>query len=103
MRISPKKARDIARILPGRKATEGVSLLKYIPRKAARMFSKTLQSAISNAENNSNLSSEDLFIKEAIVDEGPALKRFRPCARGSAHPYKKRMSHLRITLTDSNN
>ena len=67
------------------------------------MFSKTLQSAISNAENNSNLSSEDLFIKEAIVDEGPALKRFRPCARGSAHPYKKRMSHLRITLTDSNN
>ena len=38
--------------------------------------------------------------KEAIVDEGPALKRFRPCARGSSHPYKKRMSHLRIVLSD---
>ena len=41
-----------------------------------------------------------LYISEAIVEEGPALKRFRPCARGSAHPYKKRMSHLRITLSD---
>ena len=57
-------------------------------------------SGLANAENNLNLSADDLYIREAIVDEGPALKRFRPCARGSAHPYKKRMSHLRITLTD---
>ena len=100
MRISPKKAREVARILPGRKATEGVSLLKYIPRKAARMLNKTLRSAMANAENNANLNADDLTILEAIVEEGPALKRFRPCARGSAHPYKKRMSHLKITLTD---
>jgi len=100
MRISPKKAREVARVLPGRKASDAVSLLKYIPRKAARMFDKTLKSAMANAENNLNLSADDLFIREAIVDEGPALKRFRPCARGSAHPYKKRMSHLRITLSD---
>mgnify|MGYP003705840605 FL=1 len=100
MRISPKKAREVARVLPGRKASDAVSLLKYIPRKAARMFDKTLKSAMANAENNLNLSADDLFISEAIVDEGPALKRFRPCARGSAHPYKKRMSHLRITLSD---
>ena len=100
MRISPKKAREVARILPGRKASDAVALLKYIPRKAARMFHKTLKSAMANAENNLNLSADDLYIREAIVDEGPALKRFRPCARGSAHPYKKRMSHLRVTLTD---
>jgi len=100
MRISPKKAREVARILPGKKATEGVSILKFIPRKAARMLSKTLRSAMANAENNSNLNADDLIISEAIVEAGPALKRFRPCARGSAHPYKKRMSHLRITLTD---
>ena len=99
-RISPKKAREVARVLPGRKASDAVALLKYIPRKAARMFDKTLKSAMANAENNLNLSADDLYIREAIVDEGPALKRFRPCARGSAHPYKKRMSHLRITLTD---
>ena len=100
MRISPKKAREVARVLPGRKASDAVALLKFIPRKAARMFDKTLKSAMANAENNLNLSADDLFVLEAIVDEGPALKRFRPCARGSAHPYKKRMSHLRITLTD---
>ena len=100
VRISPKKAREVARILPGKKATEGVSMLKYIPRKAARLFDKTLKSAMANAENNANLNADDLIIKEAIVDEGPALKRFRPCARGSYHPYKKRMSHLRIVLSD---
>jgi large subunit ribosomal protein L22 len=100
MRISPKKAREVARVLPGRKASDAVALLKYIPRKAARMFDKTLKSAMANAENNANLNADDLIIKEAIVDEGPALKRFRPCARGSSHPYKKRMSHLRIVLSD---
>jgi len=103
MRISPKKAREVARVLPGRSATEAISLLKYIPRKAARMLSKTLRSAMANAENNANLNADDLIIREAIVEEGPSLKRFRPCARGSAHPYKKRMSHLRITLTDDLN
>jgi len=100
MRISPKKAREVARVLPGRKASDAVALLKYIPRKAARMFDKTLRSAMANAENNLNLTADDLYISEAIVNDGPALKRFRPCARGSAHPYKKRMSHLKITLTD---
>ena len=81
MRISPKKAREVARILPGKKANEGVALLKYIPRKAARMLDKTLKSAMANAENNSNLSADDLIIREAIVEEGPAMKRFRPCER----------------------
>ena len=102
MRISPKKALEVARILPGRTAGEGVELLKFIPRKAARMLDKTLRSAMANAENNANLSAEELIIRDAIVEQGPALRRFRPCARGSAHPYKKRMSHFRIVLTDGN-
>ena len=45
------------------------------------MLDKTLRSAMANAENNANLNADDLVIKEAIVEEGPALKRFRPCAR----------------------
>ena len=81
MRISPKKAREVARILPGKKATEGAAILKYIPRKAARMLGKTLQSAMANAENNANLNADDLIIREAIVESGPALKRFRPYRR----------------------
>ena len=66
----------MARILPGKKATEGLSLLKYIPRKAARLLDKTLKSAMANAENNSNLNADDLLIKEAVINEGPALKDF---------------------------
>jgi large subunit ribosomal protein L22 len=99
-RISPKKARDVANELVGLPANEGLELLKFIPRKAARLLYKTLQSAIANAENNHNLSSDDLIIRSAIVEEGPAMKRFKPAARGSAHPIRKRTSHLRIVLTE---
>ena len=100
VRISPKKAREVARTLPGRSAGEAVELLRFIPRKAARLLTKTLRSAMANAENNANLVAEDLTIREATVEAGPAMRRFRPCARGSAHPYRKRMSHFRIVLSD---
>ena len=84
MRISPKKAREVARVLPGRKATEGLSLLKYIPRKAARMLDKTLKSAMANAENNANLKRGRSFYQRsnsrgrASIKAFPSLcKRFR--------------------------
>lgn len=99
-RISPKKAREVANELPGLPANEALDVLKFIPRKAARLFHKTLHSAIANAENNHELSSDDLIVKSAIVDEGPTMKRFKPVARGSAHPIHKRTSHLRIVLAE---
>ena len=102
-RISPKKAREVAREVQGRPANEALELLKFIPRKAARLLRKTLHSAVANAENNHNLNSDDLVIKEAIVEEGPAFRRFKPAARGSAKPIRKRTSHLRIVLTESSN
>lgn len=102
-RISPKKAREVARVLRGRSANEALELLKFIPRKAARLLHKTLHSAIANAENNFNLNSGDLVISQAVVEEGPAFKRFKAAARGSAKPIRKRTSHLRIVLTESNN
>jgi len=98
-RMSPKKVREVARVLVGKPATFAVDMLKFTPRKSARLILKTLQSAIANAENNHNLSSASLFVDEAHVDDGPAMRRFRPAARGSAHPYKKRMSHIRIVLS----
>jgi large subunit ribosomal protein L22 len=101
-RISPKKARDVARVLRGRPANEALELLKFIPRKAARLLHKTLHSAIANAENNHNLNSGDLVVSQAVVEEGPAFKRFKAAARGSAKPIKKRTSHLRIVLSESN-
>jgi large subunit ribosomal protein L22 len=99
-RMSPVKVRDITRAIQGRNAAEAVEILRFIPRKSARLVSKTLKSAIANAENNNNLSSDALTVQSATVEQGPAFKRFRPAARGSAHPYKKATSHIRIILTD---
>lgn len=99
-RMSPKKVREVARSIQGRAAPEALDVLRFIPRKSARLIHKTLTSAVANAENNHNLSADDLVVKLALVEEGPAFKRFRPVARGSAHPIRKRTSHIRIVLTD---
>jgi len=64
------------------------------------LISKTLKSAVANAENNNNLRADRLVVKEATVGEGPTFKRFQPKARGSAGPIRKRTSHIRIILTD---
>jgi large subunit ribosomal protein L22 len=99
-RMSPKKVREVARTIQGRKATEAVDYLTLVPRKSARLLAKTLKSAIANAENNNNLSADSLTVKFALVENGPVLKRFKAAARGSAAPRRKKMSHIRIVLTD---
>ncbi len=99
-RMSPKKVREVARVIQGRKASEALDLIRFIPRKSARLLTKTLKSAIANAENNNDLSVENLIIEKAIIEHGPVLKRYKAAARGSAAPRKKRMSHIRIVLSD---
>jgi len=99
-RMSPKKVREVARTIQGRKAADAVEYLTLIPLKSARLIVKTLKSAIANAENNNNLSSDSLIVKSAIIENGPVLKRFKAGARGTAMPRRKKMSHIRIVLTD---
>ncbi|ATC63430.1 50S ribosomal protein L22 [Nibricoccus aquaticus] len=101
-RMSPKKVREVVRTVQGRKASEAVDLLTLIPRKSARLIVKTLKSAIANAENNNNLSADSLVVKSAIVENGPVLKRFKAGARGTAMPRRKKMSHIKIVLSDGN-
>lgn len=100
-RISPKKVREVARAIQGYPATEALELLRFIPRKSARLIHKTLKSAVANAENNHNLNSDDLVIKSAIVEDGPAFRRFKAAARGSAKPIRKRTSHIRVVLAET--
>lgn len=100
-RMTPQKVRDVARQIQGRPALEAVDLLRFIPRKSARLLLKTLNSAIANAENNNNLSPKDLVVSAATVGQGPVLKRFRPAAKGSAHPIRKSTSHITIVLSDN--
>jgi large subunit ribosomal protein L22 len=101
-RMSPKKMREVVRTIQGRKANDAVNLLMVIPRKSARLITKTLKSAIANAENNNNLSADSLIVKSALVENGPVLKRFKAGARGTAMPRRKKMSHIRIVLSDGN-
>jgi large subunit ribosomal protein L22 len=101
-RMSPKKMREVVRTIQGRKAPDAVNLLSVIPRKSARLIAKTLKSAIANAENNNNLSADTLIVKSAVIENGPVLKRFKAAARGSAAPRRKKMSHIRIILSDGN-
>lgn len=99
-RMSPRKVREIANQIQGRSVPEAIDFLTLIPRKSARLLAKTLKSAVANAENNNSLAAGSLKVHRALVEPGPVLKRFKAGARGSAKPRVKRMSHLRIVLTD---
>jgi len=99
-RMSPKKMREVARTIQGRPAAEAIEFLSLVPRKSARLIAKTLKSAIANAENNRNLSADSLTVRSAVIENGPVLKRFKAGARGTAMPRRKKMSHIRIILSD---
>jgi large subunit ribosomal protein L22 len=99
-RISAFKAREVTREIQGLPVVRALDILAFTPKKAAILVAKTLKSAVANAENNANLRVEKLVVREAVVGEGPTLKRFQPKARGSAGPIRKRTSHIRIVLTD---
>ncbi len=99
-RMSPSKVGEVTRQIQGLSASKALELLRFIPRKSARLVEKTLRSAIANATNNAKLAADVLRVKEAVANEGPRLKRWQPKARGSAGPIIKRTSHIRIVLTD---
>jgi len=99
-RLSPGKARDLARKMTGLPVSEALQLVAFSERKAARLLAKTLKSAVANAEHNAELAVDSLRVKTAVVDEGPTLKRYWPRARGGASPILKRTCHITVTLTD---
>jgi ribosomal protein L22 len=99
VRTSARKARMVCGHLRGKSIPEARAILAFTPREVARDWSKLLESAVANAENNHELLEDDLVVREAYADEGPTIKRFRPRAMGRATPIRKRTSHLTITLT----
>src|SRR5437773_7593192 len=99
-KISAFKAREVTRAIQGLPVSAALDLVAFSPKKAAVMISKTLKSAVANAENNANLRVDGLVVKEATVGEGPTMKRMMTRARGSGSRILKRSSHIRIVLTD---
>ena len=99
-KISAFKAREVTRAIQGLPVSAALDLVAFSPKKAAGLISKTLKSAVANAENNANLRVDGLVVKEATVGEGPTMKRMMTRARGSGSGILKRTSHIRIILTD---
>lgn len=98
VRISPRKARLAADLVRGLSVQEARLQLAYCEMKAGGILLKTLNSAVANAESQSDSRAERLFINEVRVDEGPRLKRAKPRSKGSQHPILKRTSHFVVAV-----
>ena len=100
LRGSTRKARLITSVIKGKPVEEAAALLRFMPQDAARDIAHVLRSATANAENNHNLSAEDLVVADAQANEGPTIKRWRPRAQGRAFPIHKPMTHITIVVAD---
>src|ERR671910_469406 len=98
IRISPRKVRLVTDLIAGKPVEEAAAILRFLPNAAARDVAKVLKSATANAENNFNLSADELTVVSATADEGPTLKRWRPRAQGRTFGILKRTSHITIAV-----
>ena len=98
---SSRKARLVTEAIKGKRVEEATALLQFMPQAAARDVARVLKSATANAENNHNLSAEDLVVADAQANMGPGVhKRWRPRAQGRAFPIHKPMTHITIVVED---
>ena len=97
-RLSASKARVVLDLIRDADLEQAREELQFCDRAAATVISKVLESAVSNAENNENLSADELYVAECWADEGPTLKRWRPRARGRATRINKRTCHITVVV-----
>lgn len=98
VRVSPRKARRVAQIIKGKPAIEALNMLLLMPQKPARFYAKLLKQAIGNAVNDYELEEESLVVVNALAENGPMLKRYRPRARGRVYMVRKRTAHLTVIV-----
>lgn len=99
--IAPRKARMTLDLVRGKKVAEAKAILALTNTKASVLITKVLNSAIANAVNNLNLKEENLFIKEAYINEGRVLKRSKIASRGGSDRRDKKTSHIYIKVADN--
>ena len=103
IRVTPQKARRVVALIKGKQAQEALAILKFAPQAASEPVYKLVESAIANArvkadKDGEYLDEQDLYVRNAYVDEGTTLKRFQPRAQGRAFQIKKRTSHITVEL-----
>ncbi|MHB8792637.1 MAG: 50S ribosomal protein L22 [Thermoleophilia bacterium] len=99
VRVSARKMRLVADMVRGKGVAEARTVLAFSTKNAAQVVTKVLGSAVANAENNHDMSGDELFISTILVNEGPTLKRIRPRAMGRAFRVRKRTCHVTVELT----
>jgi len=100
VRISPHKVRLLTNILVGKKVADALGILKFTPKRAAKVVEKTIKSAVANAEQHPDVDVDNLYVKQIYADPGPLLKRIRPRAVGRAYRIRKRTSHIVVILDE---
>ena len=98
VRISPRKVGIVASLVRHRSVEDALTILEHTPRRAARHIAKVIESARANAEHNHNMKPDTLQIAAIDIGPAPSLRRFRPAAHGRANPYRKRSTHISVTL-----
>ena len=103
IRVTPQKARRVVALIKGKQAQEALAILKFAPQSASEPIYKLVESAVANARVKADrdgeyLDEQDLYVRNAYVDEGTTLKRFQPRAQGRAFQIKKRTSHITVVL-----
>lgn len=99
VKTSPRKLRLVAALARKMKPAEAIETLPFSRKRAADPLVKVIKTAVANAKER-GLKEENLIFKEIQINEGPRLKRGRPASRGVWHPYKRRMSHIRVVLEE---
>ena len=100
IRMSPRKLRRPLALIKGLPVAEARALLQALPHPAARVIRRAMDSAAANAENNHGMEPDDLWVQQACVDAGPTMKRMRIASAGRVGIIRKRISHIRIVLSD---
>ena len=98
VRVAPRKARDVVDQIRGKSVADARATLLLANRGAAILVAKVLNSAVANAENNNGLVADQLYVKEAKVDEGPTMKRWKFRAMGRVNRIRKRTSHITVAV-----
>lgn len=102
VRVSPRKVQIVIDLIRGKQVDDALAILMYTPKSAAPVVEKLLASAIANAENNLEMSRENLYVAEVYANQGPTLKRYWARSHGRADLIKKHTSHITIVLDQKN-
>ena len=105
LRVSPQKARLVLNLIKGQKVENALNTLLFTKKRVAEHVGKLLQSALDNAnflstEKGIDVDIDNLYVKSAVANDGPRMKRIRPAPQGRAYRYQRRIAHIELILAE---